>query len=135
MKVKHISLTSIAKRVAAALNHGGFQNGGASPRTVIEVMVVVADGIGREAVYGNMTDARKSLKVLYGSMFAAFLKGYSHWGWIDTDAIVGDMAPLVAKAQFYDIVTFLDPVRARLDHAVQSQANCSGAGRFTCRRS
>ena len=28
VKVKHISLASIAKRVASALNYGGFENGG-----------------------------------------------------------------------------------------------------------
>ena len=57
-----------------------------------------------------MTDSSKSLKLLYGSMFSAFIKGYSHWGWVDTVAIIGNLAPLIPKARQFDIVTFLDPV-------------------------
>ena len=91
--IKHVTTTTIAKKVADAMNANGYSNG---------------NGQGREHLYSDLE--RESLRVLYGAMFKDLLDEYTHWGWIDMGVLVGDLSPLVAAAQKFDVVTYPDPV-------------------------
>ena len=50
------------------------------------------------------------LKPLYGSMFQDLLMHYTHWGWLDIDVILGDLAPLLHAIKHHDVATFPDGV-------------------------
>ena len=43
-------------------------------------------------------------------MFRDHLLHYTHWGWIDLDVLMGDMAPLVEALKHFDVVSFPDGV-------------------------
>ena len=43
-------------------------------------------------------------------MFADLLRGYTHWGWIDLDVILGDLSPMLEDLKHYDVVTYPDGV-------------------------
>ena len=67
-----------------------------------------------------------------GAMFHDLLKDYTHWGWFDIDAIVGDLSPLLDACRKYDVVTFPDPVRrvrlTRERHGMALRSECGFHG-------
>eukprot|EP00750_Incisomonas_marina_P002297 INCI12198.2.p1 GENE.INCI12198.2~~INCI12198.2.p1 ORF type:complete len:735 (-),score=115.31 INCI12198.2:1636-3840(-) len=60
------------------------------------------------SVFGSKVN---DLKVLFGGMFPDYLRGYSHWGWFDTDIIFGDLSSVLRRyLSDTDIITFPDGV-------------------------
>ena len=58
--------------------------------------------------YGSKVN---DLKGVYGALFAAELDvgGFTHWGWVDTDCMLGDLRPALRQyLPDYDVVTFPD---------------------------
>ena len=45
---------------------------------------------------------------MYGALFHDLLSDYTHWGWMDTDTVMGDLSPLIEHLKHYDVVTYPD---------------------------
>lgn len=53
-------------------------------------------------------DKCNDFKILFGSLFKEELKNFSHWGWIDTDILIGDLSFIHGQLDLYDVVTYPD---------------------------
>ena len=85
VRVKHISLTGVAKRVSSALNQAGLTDGGLRHSIVMNqisclILLLPTGGAGREKFYTDLD--HHSLKPFYGAMFRDLLADYTHWGWL-----------------------------------------------------
>ena len=86
MRYEHVPLEQLRRRFVAKLGAGEAQ---ASAK--------LSSGKG-------LSD----LKPFYGHVFDDLLGGYTHWGWVDWDILLGDLAAVVGEEALWasDAVTF-----------------------------
>ena len=58
---------------------------------------------------GGYGSKMNDLKPTFGGLFARELAGYSHWGWVDLDCMMGDLRPSLADyLPDFDVITYPD---------------------------
>lgn len=90
--IQRITLAQIATRVETALKNADAPN--------------IKSGYNPSMMYNSKRV--DGIKMLFGAIFEKELNPYSHWGFIDLDGFLGDMAPLLNDLAKYDVVTYQD---------------------------